>query len=104
MAAELGLWEEDGEERESERTRGKKKGRGAWRAGAAPGGSFQPSAASRRWHSGVHAQDTQEVAAYWKKKKRRFCRKPPRVWKIPGKKIKTAHFVRFGDSNGVQKF
>jgi hypothetical protein len=38
------------------------------------------------------------------KEEKRFCRKPPRVWKILGKEIKTAHFVRFGDSNGVQKF
>jgi hypothetical protein len=25
-------------------------------------------------------------AAYWKKMKQGFCRKPPRVWKIPGEK------------------
>jgi hypothetical protein len=35
--------------------------------------------------SGSPAQDTQQLAAYWKKKAF-FFRKPPRVWKIPGKK------------------
>jgi hypothetical protein len=59
-------------------------------------------AASRRWHSGDPAQDTQ-VRCLLEEEERNFCREPPRVWRIPGKKIKTAHFVRFGDSNGVQK-
>jgi hypothetical protein len=40
--------------------------------------SARPSAASRRWHVGGPAQDTQQLAAYWKKKAV-FCRKPPRV-------------------------
>jgi hypothetical protein len=38
------------------------------------------------------------------KEERRFCRKPPRVWKIPRKKSKTAHFAIFCTLNGVQKF
>jgi hypothetical protein len=38
------------------------------------------------------------------KEERRFCRKLPRVWKIPGKKIETAHFAIFCTLNGVQKF
>jgi hypothetical protein len=38
---ELGYWEEDGEERESESSeREKEEGEVAWRAGAAPGGVF----------------------------------------------------------------
>jgi hypothetical protein len=48
------------------------------------------------------AHDTQEVAAYWKKKKEDFAENPLGFGGFQGK-IKTAHFVRFGDSNGVQR-
>jgi hypothetical protein len=52
--------------------------------------------------SGSPAQDTQQLAAYWKKKAKDFAENPLGFGGFQGK-IKTAHFVRFGDSNGVQK-
>jgi hypothetical protein len=50
--------------------------------------------------SGSPAQDTQQLAAYWKKKA--FFSENPLGFGRFQEKIKTAHFLRFGDSNGVQ--
>jgi hypothetical protein len=51
--------------------------------------------------SGSPAQDTQLLPAYWKKKAD-FVENPLGFGRFQGKIIKTAHFLRFGDSNGVQ--
>jgi hypothetical protein len=82
MAVLHGYWEQDGKRgREPGEER---KEEGAWRPGASRG-SFSSFIGKQEVATLAPAQDTREVAAYWKKKKRRFCRKPPRVWKIPGK-------------------
>jgi hypothetical protein len=56
---------------------------GPWRPGAAPGShlGLQQQAGGG---TPVTMRRTRRCADYWKKKKGRFCRKPPRVWKIPG--------------------
>jgi hypothetical protein len=52
-------WEEDGEEKSEKRKRRGEMRRASWRPGDAPGSLLGLKAASRRWHAGDPAQDTQ---------------------------------------------
>jgi hypothetical protein len=96
-------WEEDGKERSArERDMRGKRGRAvSWRPGASES-LLGLKAASRRWHAGGPAQDTQQLAAYWKKKAV-FAENPLGFERFQ-EKIETAHFAIFCTLNGVQKF
>jgi hypothetical protein len=98
------LGAEHGKERKSKRDEGK--GRGG--SGVARRGCSRES--SWRWSGKQEvatlapAQDTHEVAAYWKKKKEGFAENPLGLGRFQGKKLKQRGFARFGTLNGVQKF
>jgi hypothetical protein len=55
---------------------------GPWRAGGGSRGSFSASKRQAGGGSPIALRRTRRCAAYWKKKKEGFCRKPPGVWKI----------------------
>jgi hypothetical protein len=90
--AELGYWEEDGEEeeRQGEGEIREKRGRAASRGCSR--GSFSTS--ERQAGGGTLAAMRRTRRCCLLEEEGGFCRKPPRVWKIPGKKIKTAHFCK----------
>jgi hypothetical protein len=49
-------------------------------------GSSRPQGSKQEVEHGGHVQDTQVLPTRRRRKEFFFCRKPPRVWKIPGKK------------------
>jgi hypothetical protein len=72
MAALLGYWEEDMEERECERSeREKEEGEVAWHAGAAPGGLLGLRRQAGGGRAGHLRASTQELGS-WRKKQKGF--------------------------------
>jgi hypothetical protein len=85
MAALLGYWDKDGEERESESSkREKEEGVGVASRGCSRESS-RPQGGKQEVEHGGHAQDTHVLPTGRRRKEFFFFRKPPRVWKIPGK-------------------
>jgi hypothetical protein len=94
--------EEEESELGRERKRRKREGgrRGVFLE--SPGDHLGLKAASRRWHSGDPAQDTQ-ACCLLEEEERDFCRTPQIFGRFLDR-IKTESFASFGDSNGVQNF
>jgi hypothetical protein len=104
MAVAQVYWEKDGEERESESNKRERRKRGAWRLGAALEGSSRPQGGKQEVEHDGHAQDMQVLPTGRRRKEFFFCRKPPRVWKIPGKNKKIAHFCKIWHFKWCAKF